>query len=153
MTLFPCTSSSRTRRTNGGAIRMSCFAAAFPWSSVSPPGSTTVTSSAQTDAAFSASPASRAAMKTFADSSGVMASLSRRGPGPDLDPLLAHPDAERRDRQRRDDAGGGKARIVPRAEGELRVALVADREGERRPGRLDEEIPAADDIRELAMLH
>src|SRR5258708_36333160 len=144
MTLFPWTSSSRTRRTNGGAMRMSCFAAAFPWSSVSPPGRTTVTSSAHTDAALSASPASRAAMKTFADSSGVMRSLSRRGPGPELDPLRAHAHAERGEGQRRDDPRRGERRVVAGAESQLRVALVTDREPEGRSGRLDDEVPAAD---------
>src|SRR5258707_5855854 len=152
MTLFPCTSSSRTRRTKGGAMRMSCFAAALPCSSVSPPGSTTVTSSAHTDAALSGSPASRAAMKTLADSSGVMSSLSRRGAGPELDPLLAHAHAERGDGQCRDDAGRRQVGIVAPTERQLGIALVTDRQPQGRSGRVDDEIPAADDVRQGAGL-
>src|SRR5438105_1165345 len=107
-------------------------------------------SSEQTAAAFSASPCSSAAMKTFAASSGVTSSLSRRGVGAALDPFRPHPDAERGDRERRDDAGGGQAGVVPRAEGQLKVALLADGQREGGSARLDGEVAATENERKGA---
>src|SRR5690348_12264655 len=56
------------RRTKFGAIRTSWRAPSLPWSSRSPPGSSMATSSAQTEAARSASRASSAAMNVRAAS-------------------------------------------------------------------------------------
>src|SRR2546421_543844 len=132
---------------NGGAMRMSRRAASLPWSSVSPPGRTTVTSSAHTAAARSASPPSSADMNAFAASSGVTGSFSRGGRlRTELDPFGPHPHAERGDRERGDDPGRGEVRVIARTEREARVALVADREVQHRPRSADEEIATAEDI-------